>query len=1514
MKQFRLKNIVLLLAPLGFVAISSTVVLANPEGGTVAAGNVTIQQESPTKLGIIQSSDKAIVDWQKFSIAPNEQTQIYMPSASSVILNRVVGQDPSAILGRLTANGQVFLVNPNGIFFGKGSQIDVAGLVASTHNIRNADFLAGHYLFNIPGKPGAAVINEGMIRVSDTGIAAFIAPSVQNKGVVVAKLGKIVLAAANGFTLDFYGDELINFLVADEVAKTAFDRDGKPLTSFVENSGRIEAQGGYVLLTAKAAENAIHSVINQSGVIEATTVGTQKGEIILQAGKGSLAVSGELNASAPKGGDGGFIDTSGSHVSIDPKTKISTFAPFGTTGHWLLDPTDYTIAASGGDITGAALADYLGLSNVEVKTVATGSGNGDIFVNDGVTWGGYNKLTLTAQRNVYVNQALNATGGASVKLRADSEGTGVGTAIFSGNGHISVTNGGAAGIYYNPMSYTDAASKSDSSGNPYTGVVTDNTGNKFTAYMLINDVNQLQGMSNNLTGKYALGKNIDASSLNFTPVGNSATPFQGTLNGIGYAIDNLKVSVSGSGTLTGLFGKLDGAKITNLTLTNANIYNYFGSSGVGGIAGYAINSVIDKSFFSGSVSGFANVGGLVGTLGEGGTITNSINTGEIAGKADTGGLVGWTQPNSLIENSLSTGKLINNGIVIIGSTSGVLPPTFGGLVGDSTGGMVTNSYWNTETSGQTTSAGGTGLTTAQMGQQSSFSGLDFSNTWEILPGATHPTLKTASSQAVKVLTPTGNTTPPTTLTPAQELLVQQHKNDSTFALLLAISEGLFTNDSKDPVWVAMYQNGAATAVQIEANRLRNIYDAYTPADLLAKIISKELQNDPNNNNWRVIYRNNHALDSQVKADAMSHVYYQYDKRPGTTLFSGILKGDLSNTSTDPVLQGVWHELVVHNLPETNKASYMMTLYITYKTADTQTLVSALKSDQLVYNDTLWQALALINANMTAAYDLFTGGTITPPTTTLTPAQQLLVQQHKDDSTFALLIAISKGLFTNDKKDPIWVAMYDATGHATPTQNAADKLRNEYDAYTPADVLAKIINKELINDPTNNTWWIMYRNGHALDSQVKANDMSHVYYQYDKRPGTTLFNGILNGDLSNTSTTPALHDVWHELVVHNLSETNKASAMLATYNTYKGEQNVQTLVGALKNKQLDYDNDVWKALTGVNAANIAEAYRFFLADGMIGTVGGGKTEPQLGTVTNANSSTSNVSGTPSVNPPPVVKLTGNNQSTEAANSKTEDVIKKALEAANINYISTYNPQVVNLFGRNIEVERVNGLLIPKEYKDNTVFQMVNADGSPLTQNDIVASYKLLEKVKEEKSTLDKSISDDEKLILKNEITIKNLQEQQDAAIPKLYNDMALGEHNTAFVLKYFGDSTHRPITLSEIELDNRYQNTPSVIKATQSFEERVKSQALKSPFSDFQIDEKSTTDVTWDYKLQLFSIGGSTFFESATCHGSQCTLTYSINDSFKDPLDMKKVIGKEFDFGYKYPITHRWTKQINFDSK
>ena len=150
---------------LAFAALAAAAIMgparANPLGGNVVAGQATIVQPSSALTQIDQSSNRAVIDWRSFSIGTGEAVRFNQPSASAATLNRVVGNEPSSILGSLSANGRVYLVNQNGVFIGPEAQVDAAALVLSTANISNSDFMADRLNFNQPGKPGARIINEG---------------------------------------------------------------------------------------------------------------------------------------------------------------------------------------------------------------------------------------------------------------------------------------------------------------------------------------------------------------------------------------------------------------------------------------------------------------------------------------------------------------------------------------------------------------------------------------------------------------------------------------------------------------------------------------------------------------------------------------------------------------------------------------------------------------------------------------------------------------------------------------------------------------------------------------------------------------------------------------------------------------------------------------------------------------------------------------------------------------------------------------------------------------------------------------------------------------------------------------------------------------------------------------------------------------------------------------------------------------------------------------------------------
>src|SRR5215468_3644305 len=313
----RLHNLLLTTAAL--LALGAAPAAGGPAGGTVVGGTATIQGQGGPSVIVNQSSNAAIINWNTFNIGVNESVRFNQPSSSSVVLNRVTGGlGPSEILGTLTANGRVFVINRDGILFGPSAVVNTAGFLATTHDIRNRDFMAGRYNFNIPGRPDASIVNQGNITATSGGFAALVAPGVRNTGTITATLGTVGLAAGNSFTLDLYGDKLITLAVGDSVASQVRDvGTGQTLHSLVENTGRLSANGGRVELTAAQARTVVDSVINNTGVIEANRIGKHGGTIVLSAAtagtkgagapKQTIKLAGTLSAKAKKGQGGKIV-------------------------------------------------------------------------------------------------------------------------------------------------------------------------------------------------------------------------------------------------------------------------------------------------------------------------------------------------------------------------------------------------------------------------------------------------------------------------------------------------------------------------------------------------------------------------------------------------------------------------------------------------------------------------------------------------------------------------------------------------------------------------------------------------------------------------------------------------------------------------------------------------------------------------------------------------------------------------------------------------------------------------------------------------------------------------------------------------------------------------------------------------------------------------------------------------------------------------------------------------------
>ena len=260
--------------------------IAGPAGGSVVAGTATIDGSAGATV-INQTSHGAIINWRGFDVGAGESVRFNQPDASAVTLNRVLAMDPSRIDGSITANGRIFIINPNGVLFGAGARVQVGGLVVTTADIDDANFMAGRYSFNrASSNASARVVNEGTISIADTGLAALVAPSVINRGTITARLGAVTLGGHSTFTIDLAGDGLI-----------AFDTGAAaPVSGAVSNEGKVIADGGMVRLDAAAASGVVGGVIDMSGVVQARTIGRHEGRIVLSGG--AITVSGTLDASA----------------------------------------------------------------------------------------------------------------------------------------------------------------------------------------------------------------------------------------------------------------------------------------------------------------------------------------------------------------------------------------------------------------------------------------------------------------------------------------------------------------------------------------------------------------------------------------------------------------------------------------------------------------------------------------------------------------------------------------------------------------------------------------------------------------------------------------------------------------------------------------------------------------------------------------------------------------------------------------------------------------------------------------------------------------------------------------------------------------------------------------------------------------------------------------------------------------------------------------------------------------
>lgn len=650
---------------------------ALPRGGQVRVGSGQITQAGQLLL-IQQSTSKLGIDWQSFDIGRDATVEFRQPGAGSIALNRVLGHDPSAIYGRLVANGQVFLTNPHGVLFAPGSKVDVGGLIASTLDLSQDDFAAGALRFE--GDGHGSVVHQG--RIEAERYAALFGAQVDSAGEIVTPGGSVVLAAGRAATvaLDEHG------LLSATVAPSAGGR--------IDHRGTLDVGGGRVQITAHAMPGQAPALVNTDGVIRASAIEQRGGEVVItgdvvttrgriaadgrsggrilvrgdmQAGR--IDVGGSLSAIGSAGA-GGHIETSAAQVAIEPAVQVDTRAVGGRTGSWLIDPTDFVVGAGGAaqtdsGIGATALQNALAQTSVVLETAQTGTQAGDIRVEAPVTWSADTTLTLSAIHHIEINADLTATGNSA------------GLTLLSGSGRYTLGDGARITL---------------SGSSPLLSI-------NGESYIVVNSLSALQGINASgtaLARNYALGTDIDATATagwndgaGFAPIGgNGVAAFSGDFDGLGHRITGLTINRPNS-EYAGLFGYVDRASLRNLRLEGGSIaggrysgalvgYQYGYGNASAGIenvhADLPVSAVRTDSstLFAGGLAGYQyyNEAGVSRSSSSGDVFVDGYN-------AYAGGLLGYVQSSGTIVDSQASGDVTRQG-----SVYGRAYGSSGGLVGE----------------------------------------------------------------------------------------------------------------------------------------------------------------------------------------------------------------------------------------------------------------------------------------------------------------------------------------------------------------------------------------------------------------------------------------------------------------------------------------------------------------------------------------------------------------------------------------------------------------------------------------------------------------------------------------------------------------------------------------------------------------------------------------------------------------------------------------------------------------
>ena len=594
---------------------------ALPTGAEISAGGGVIGHAGNT-LTIQQTSPRLAINWQSFGIGTGESVVFRQPDAGAIALNRVLGQDPSAILGRLSANGQVFVLNPNGVLFGPGAQVDVGGIVASTLGLSDADFLAGRYTFANGGSAGS-VVNRGTIRAADGGYVALIAPQVTNEGAIAARLGTVALGAGDQITLQLAGNALVGFSV-----------DQAAVAALVANRQLIQADGGAVVLSARAKDALLATVVNNEGIVEARSVSVSNGVIRLEGGaSGVVSAGGKLDASGANAGEsGGSVTITGDKIALVDGAVV-----------------DASGQAGGGTVLVGG--DYQG-RNADVRNARRSNvAHGATLRADATVGGDGGKVIVWADEATQFHGTISARGGVSSGNGGFVEVSGKQYLGFHGDVDTSAAKGGFGTLLLDPTNISVVAGATPNPPNAADGLWSfgEDPGNQSIGAGAINTLltanNLMLQATNDITVGAAIAYNGASDRVLTLQANNNITVSQAisTSGGRLGVVLNADADASGAGTVA----------INNAITTGGGILTATGQNVTANTTGTTISTAGAVGRAGGSVTLTASATGNV-TIAK--AITAAGGTAPAASNGLAGGGVAVTGGTVTVANVTTSGS------------------------------------------------------------------------------------------------------------------------------------------------------------------------------------------------------------------------------------------------------------------------------------------------------------------------------------------------------------------------------------------------------------------------------------------------------------------------------------------------------------------------------------------------------------------------------------------------------------------------------------------------------------------------------------------------------------------------------------------------------------------------------------------------------------------------------------------------------------------------------------------